>query len=47
MKINGQPTRTIHPAADGVAVEIIDQTRLPHALIWERMISTATPSAAG
>ncbi|MGA2493167.1 MAG: S-methyl-5-thioribose-1-phosphate isomerase [Roseiarcus sp.] len=37
MKINGQPTRTIRPAADGVAVEIIDQTRLPHALTWARL----------
>ena len=31
MLIHGQPTRTIWPAADG-AVEIIDQTRLPHAV---------------
>ena len=31
MKINGVPYRTIWPAADGRAVEIIDQTRLPHA----------------
>ncbi len=30
MKVNGRPTRTIWPAADGVAVEIIDQTQLPH-----------------
>ncbi len=30
MKINGTPYRTIWPAADNVAVEIIDQTRLPH-----------------
>jgi methylthioribose-1-phosphate isomerase len=29
MLIDGQPTRTIRPAAGG-AVEIIDQTRLPH-----------------
>ena len=31
MLIHGQPTRTIWPAGDG-AVEIIDQTRLPHAV---------------
>ena len=37
MKINGQPTRTIRPAADGVAVEIIDQTFLPHSLTWARL----------
>ena len=30
MKVNGTPTRTIWLAADGAAVEIIDQTRLPH-----------------
>src|SRR5438552_2992187 len=31
MLIHGTPTRTIWPAADG-AVEIIDQTKLPHAV---------------
>lgn len=31
MLIHGRPTRTIWPAADG-AVEIIDQTKLPHAV---------------
>ncbi|HWA62617.1 MAG TPA: S-methyl-5-thioribose-1-phosphate isomerase [Caulobacteraceae bacterium] len=31
MLIHGRPTRTIWPAADG-AVEILDQTRLPHAV---------------
>lgn len=30
MNVNGNPTRTIWPAADGKSVEIIDQTRLPH-----------------
>jgi methylthioribose-1-phosphate isomerase len=30
MKVNGTPTRTIWLADDGEAVEIIDQTRLPH-----------------
>lgn len=30
MKINGTPYRTIWSAADNQAVEIIDQTRLPH-----------------
>ena len=33
MKINGKPMRTIWRAADGLTVEIIDQTRLPHALV--------------
>ncbi|HPT50024.1 MAG TPA: S-methyl-5-thioribose-1-phosphate isomerase [Accumulibacter sp.] len=31
MKVNGVITRTIWPADDGRAVEIIDQTALPHA----------------
>ena len=30
MKINGTPHRTIWPTPDGNAVEIIDQTKLPH-----------------
>jgi len=30
MNIDGNPTRTIWPAADGSSVEIIDQTLLPH-----------------
>ena len=33
MKINGKATRTIWLADDGTTVEIIDQTRLPHALV--------------
>ncbi len=32
MKIDGKPYRTIWLAADGRTVEVIDQTRLPHAL---------------
>lgn len=41
MKINGTPTRTIRLAADGWAVEIIDQTRLPHELVTVRLESLA------
>jgi methylthioribose-1-phosphate isomerase len=37
MNVSGQPWRTIWPAADGAAVEIIDQTRLPHALATARL----------
>jgi methylthioribose-1-phosphate isomerase len=37
MKVNGQPCRTIWPTADGRAVEIIDQTRLPHAFVTVRL----------
>src|SRR5215470_15414642 len=33
MKINGKAYRTIWLADDGWSVEIIDQTRLPHALV--------------
>lgn len=37
MKINGKPMRTIWLAEDGWAVEIIDQTRLPHRFETVRM----------
>ncbi|MGC2857290.1 S-methyl-5-thioribose-1-phosphate isomerase [Novispirillum sp. DQ9] len=37
MKVNGTPTRTIWLAADGWAVEIIDQTKLPHAFAVTRL----------
>ncbi|HUG11219.1 MAG TPA: S-methyl-5-thioribose-1-phosphate isomerase, partial [Opitutaceae bacterium] len=30
MNVDGRPTRTIWPGADGDSVEIIDQSRLPH-----------------
>ena len=33
MKVDGKPFRTIWPSADGRAVEIIDQTRLPHDFV--------------
>jgi methylthioribose-1-phosphate isomerase len=37
MKINGTPYRTIWPTADNAAVEIIDQTRLPHEFVTLRL----------
>jgi methylthioribose-1-phosphate isomerase len=37
MKINGTPFRTIWPTADNAAVEIIDQTRLPHEFVTLRL----------
>ena len=37
MNVAGRPTRTIWPSADGAAVEIIDQTRLPHAFVTARL----------
>ena len=33
MRVNGVHYRSIQPAADGCAVEIIDQTRLPHEFV--------------
>jgi len=33
MTVRGRPMRTIWPAPDGHAVEIIDQTKLPHELV--------------
>jgi len=37
MKINGKPYRTIWSTADNQAVEIIDQTRLPHVFATLRL----------
>ncbi|OGS94171.1 MAG: S-methyl-5-thioribose-1-phosphate isomerase [Gallionellales bacterium RIFCSPLOWO2_12_FULL_57_18] len=37
MKINNTPFRTIWPTADNTAVEIIDQTRLPHEFVTLRL----------
>src|SRR5574340_688759 len=37
MRVNGQPFRTIWPTADNMAVEIIDQTRLPHEFVTLRL----------
>ncbi len=37
MKINGKAYRTIWLANDGWAVEIIDQTRLPHSFVTARL----------
>src|SRR5216683_4187635 len=37
MNVNGRPMRTIWLADDRQAVEIIDQTRLPHELVIARL----------
>ena len=37
MKIDGIPTRTLRARPDQRAIDIIDQTRLPHALHWVRV----------
>jgi len=37
MKVNGKSHRTIWLADDGVAVEIIDQTELPHSFVIRRL----------
>jgi methylthioribose-1-phosphate isomerase len=37
VNVAGRPTRTIWPSADGTAVEIIDQTKLPHAFATARL----------
>lgn len=39
MRINDIPTRTIRPAADARAVDVIDQTALPHAYRTVRLSS--------
>lgn len=44
MRIDGKPTRTIWLRPDGVSVEIIDQTRLPHR--FETVALTTAAEAA-
>jgi methylthioribose-1-phosphate isomerase len=39
MNVNGHPQRTIWPTADNTAVEIIDQTKLPHEFVTVRLES--------
>ena len=46
MKVDGRPFRTIWPADDGWAVEIIDQTRLPHAFATARLESVGDAARA-
>ena len=46
MKINGVPYRPIWQAEDGEAVEIIDQTKLPHEFVVERLVSRADAAHA-
>ncbi len=46
MKINNDLWRTIWPAADGQAVEIIDQTLLPHAFVVRRLQTLADTAVA-
>ena len=41
MNIDGRPTRTIWLGADGQAVEVIDQTRLPHEVVVRQFTSLA------
>jgi hypothetical protein len=37
MNIDGIPTRTLRPHPERRAIDIIDQTRLPHTLHWVRI----------
>ncbi|HWK44131.1 MAG TPA: S-methyl-5-thioribose-1-phosphate isomerase [Stellaceae bacterium] len=46
MLVDGQPMRTIWPEADGRAVGIIDQTRLPHDLVTLRLKTLAEAAHA-
>jgi methylthioribose-1-phosphate isomerase len=46
MKIDGIPYRTIWPAADGLAVEVIDQTLLPHRFEVRRLTTAAEAGQA-
>jgi methylthioribose-1-phosphate isomerase len=46
MKVGGQPYRTIWLASDGGAVEIIDQTKLPHDFVTTRLDTVADAAHA-
>ncbi len=46
MKIDGIPTRTLRAHPDLGAIDIIDQTRLPHALHWVRIANRAAAAHA-
>jgi methylthioribose-1-phosphate isomerase len=46
MKVGGKPFRSISLAADGTTVEIIDQTRLPHAFVLARLTTLAEAAEA-
>ncbi len=46
MKVNGNPMRTIWPGADGISVEIIDQTKLPHVFEVARLKTLAESAHA-
>jgi len=46
MRINGRPHRTIWPSSDGVSVEIIDQTRLPHEFAVARLATVGEAAHA-
>ncbi len=46
MNVSGKPMRTIWPSADGVAVEIIDQTKLPHSFETVRLETLADAAHA-
>ncbi len=46
MKIQGKHTRTIWPVDGGAAVEILDQTLLPHAVVTRRLESVEAVAEA-
>ena len=46
MNVQGRPYRTIWPGADKASVEIIDQTRLPHAFVFARLGSLGDVAGA-
>ncbi|RKQ67906.1 S-methyl-5-thioribose-1-phosphate isomerase [Oceanibaculum indicum] len=46
MKVKGTPMRPIQPSADGQAVSIIDQTKLPHEFVLARLETLADAANA-
>jgi len=46
VRVAGVPRRTIWRAADGVSVDVIDQTRLPHEVVEKRLATLADAAEA-
>jgi len=46
MNVNGKPYRSIWLSADGGSVEVIDQTKLPHAFVIKRITSVDEAASA-
>jgi methylthioribose-1-phosphate isomerase len=46
MRVDGKPMRTIWPVGDGTRVGVIDQTRLPHELVFGGLVTLEDAATA-